>query len=103
MRGGFTPTSIQRVNNRSPAKFIPNGMQQAVSAPRFSATSSAIDVSNRIPRDTTLPLEQAGYEVRRSPQSFALSLVHGIQIRDGKMNGGADPGGDGMAMMVETG
>jgi gamma-glutamyltranspeptidase/glutathione hydrolase len=52
--------------------------------------------------DTTLPLEQAGYEVRRSPQSFAFSLVHGIQIRDGKMNGGADPGGDGMAMMVET-
>ena len=77
-------------------------MQQAVSAPRFSATSSAIDVSNRIPRDTTLPLEQAGYEVRRSPQSFAFSLVHGIQIRVGKMNGGADPGGDGMAMVVET-
>lgn len=40
--------------------------------------------------------------MRRSPQSFAFLLVHGIQIRDGKMNGGADPGGDGMAMMVET-
>ena len=77
-------------------------MQQAVSAPRFSATSSAIDVSNRIPAYTTMPLEQAGFEVRRSPQSFAFALVHGIQIRDGKMNGGADPGGDGMVLAVET-
>ena len=69
-----------------------------MSTPRFSAPSSAIDGSNRIPRETTLPLEQAGYRVRRSPQNFALSLVHGIQIRDGKMSGGANPGGDGMAM-----
>jgi len=40
--------------------------------------------------------------VRRSPQSFAFLLVHGIQIREGKMNGGADPGSDGMAMVVES-
>jgi len=77
-------------------------MQQAVSAPRFSATSSAIDVSNRIPVDTTMPLAQAGFDVRRCPQSFAFSLVHSIQIRDGKMNGGADPGDDGMVTVVET-
>ncbi len=75
-------------------------MQQAVSAPRFSSTSNAIDVSNRIPAYTTQPLADAGYEIRRHPLSFAFALVHGIQIKGGHMNGGADPGGDGMALSV---
>jgi len=75
-------------------------MQQAVSAPRFSSTSDAIDVSNRIPAFVTAPLEDMGYRVQRLPQSFAFALVHGIQVNDGQMNGGADPGGDGMALSV---
>jgi gamma-glutamyltranspeptidase/glutathione hydrolase len=73
-------------------------MQQAVSVPRFSSTSNSIDVSNRIPRYITQPLEQSGYEVKRSPLSFAFALVHGIQIKAEKMNGGADPGGDGIVL-----
>ena len=73
-------------------------MQQAVSAPRFSSTSNSIDVSNRIPGYITQSLEQRGYEVKRSPLSHAFALVHGIQIKNGEMNGGADPGGDGMAL-----
>ncbi|HIG44006.1 MAG: gamma-glutamyltransferase [bacterium] len=75
-------------------------MQQAVSAPRFSATSNVIDVANRIPAYITDELVSLGYEVRRSYLSFAFAMVHGIQIRDGAMNGGADPAGDGMSLSV---
>jgi gamma-glutamyltranspeptidase/glutathione hydrolase len=75
-------------------------MQQAVSAPRFSSTSNTIDASNRIPRFITDKLVEQGYEANHSPLSFAFALVHGIQIRDGLMNGGADPGGDGMALKI---
>ncbi len=75
-------------------------MQHAVSAARFSSTSNSIDVSNRIPRYVTDPLEAEGYDVTRFPRGFMFALVHGIQIKDGEMNGGADPGGDGMALSV---
>jgi len=78
-------------------------MQQAVSAPRFSATSDAIDISNRIPEFVVEPLSQTGFEVRRLATSFAFALVHGIQITDTGMNGGADPGADGMALSVDVG
>ncbi len=78
-------------------------MQQAVQAPRFSATSDAIDISNRIPDYTVQPLRDMGYTVQRSPMSFAFALVHGIQAAGGLLNGGADPGGDGMALLVEPG
>ena len=46
-------------------------MVEAVSAPRFSATSNAIDVSNRIPRGVQRELEARGYEVVRSPIRMA--------------------------------
>ncbi|RWK47263.1 MAG: gamma-glutamyltransferase [Mesorhizobium sp.] len=73
-------------------------MSDAVSSPRFCATSNAIDVTNRIPRFVTKALEQKGYEVIRSPLSFGIAWVHGIRILDGLLEGGADPAGDGMAM-----
>ncbi|RWK47260.1 MAG: gamma-glutamyltransferase [Mesorhizobium sp.] len=73
-------------------------MSDAVSSPRFCATSNAIDVTNRIPRFATKALEQKGYEVIRSPLSFGIAWVHGIRILDGLLEGGADPAGDGMAM-----
>jgi gamma-glutamyltranspeptidase/glutathione hydrolase len=73
------------------------GMQEAVSAPRFSATSDAIDISNRIPRATQKALEASGYLVRRSPLSYAFAGVHGIAMFDGRMDGGADPQRDGYA------
>ena len=77
-------------------------MQQAVQAPRFSATSDAIDISNRIPDYTVQPLRDMGYKVQRLPTSFAFALVHGIQSVARELNGGADPGGDGMALEVKA-
>ncbi|ESW78012.1 gamma-glutamyltransferase [Mesorhizobium sp. LSJC285A00] len=73
-------------------------MIEAVSSPRFSATSNAIDVTNRIPRLVSKALEQRGYEVIRSPLSFGVAWINGIRIVDGLLDGASDPGGDGMAM-----
>ncbi len=70
----------------------------AIVAPRFSATSNAIDVTNRIPAATTDRLEDLGYDVIRWPQSYAFALVHGIAVTDAGLAGAADPGGDGMAL-----
>ncbi len=75
-------------------------MQEAVAAPRISATSNAIDVTNRITRRTQTALEGMGYQVMRSPRSFDFAWVHGIRIQGGTMDGGADPATDGMAMAV---
>jgi gamma-glutamyltranspeptidase/glutathione hydrolase len=76
------------------------GIQDAISAPRFSATSNAIDVSNRIPRAVQRELEAAGYGVRRSHLSYAFAGVHGITMWDGMLEGGADPQRDGYAAGV---
>ena len=73
---------------------------EAVSAPRFSATSNAIDVTNRIPGYLLEPLEAEGYEVIRSALTFGIAAVHGIRIDGGVLTGGADPGHDGVALGV---
>ncbi|MEC8999440.1 MAG: gamma-glutamyltransferase [Actinomycetota bacterium] len=70
----------------------------AVSAPRFSATSNAIDVCNRIPRSVTRELEGDGYEVVRWPSGFEFARVHAIDITLDGLVGAADPGSDGMAL-----
>lgn len=70
-------------------------MQEAVMAPRFSATTDAIDISNRIPRATQKALEAMGYEVNRYPGSYVFAGVHGITMWDGMLEGGADPQRDG--------
>jgi gamma-glutamyltranspeptidase/glutathione hydrolase len=76
-------------------------MAEAVAAPRFSSTSDAIDVCNRVPNFVTRELEKQGYEVIRSFYSYAFAAVHGIMIGpDGRLSGGADPGRDGMALAV---
>ncbi len=75
-------------------------MTEAVSAPRFSATSNAIDISNRIPRYVSRELEADGYEVVRSPYTFGFAAVHGIRIGEFGLDGGADPGHDGVALAV---
>ncbi len=72
-------------------------IQEAISAPRFSATSDAIDISNRIPLETQRALETMGYEVRRAAISYAFAGVHGITMWDGQLEGGADPQRDGLA------
>uniref|UniRef100_UPI003B5284B1 gamma-glutamyltransferase n=1 Tax=Roseovarius indicus TaxID=540747 RepID=UPI003B5284B1 len=73
-------------------------MQEAVWRPRFSATSNAIDVTNRIPHFVTEELEGMGYEVIRNPHSFGIAWVHGIRITEDGLDGGADPGADGVSL-----
>lgn len=74
-------------------------MQEAVSAPRFTCNSDTIDVANRIPRYVEQSLNQMGYPTARSHLSYAFAGVHGIVVRpDGTLEGGADPGRDGMAL-----
>jgi len=83
--------------------MIDHGMpiDRAVSVPRFSSTSNAIDITNRIPDYTVEPLREAGYEVIRSPLTFHIAAVHGITVEsDGRLAGGADPGHDGVALAV---
>ena len=75
-------------------------MLEAVSAPRITANSNTIDVSNRIPRFVTDELTARGYPISRSPFSYVFSGVHAIRIVEGKWDGGADPGRDGMALAV---
>lgn len=75
------------------------GMQEAVQAPRFSCTTPAIDVSNRIPRAVTAELERMGHTVKRSAFSYPFAAPHGIALWDGP-EGGADPQRDGMAIGV---
>lgn len=73
-------------------------MSDAVSWPRFSATSNLIDVTNRIPWSVTRALEEQGYGVVRSPQSYGIAWVHGIRMTEAGPEGGADPATDGMAL-----
>lgn len=75
-------------------------MQEAVMAPRVSATTDAIDISNRIPRATQAALEAMGYTVNRSPVSYAFAGLHGISRWGGVLEGGADPQRDGYAAGV---
>ena len=77
------------------------GIQEAIAAPRFSATSDAIDISNRISRAAQRDLEARGYQVRRSPVSYAFAGVHGITRWDGALDGAADPQRDGLAIGIE--
>ena len=70
----------------------------AIMAPRFSATSNAIDVSNRIPRYVTRALEAQGYDIVRSYLSYGFAAVHGLKRQNGEWAGAADPGHDGMAL-----
>lgn len=73
---------------------------EAVAAPRFSATSDIIDITNRIPGYIVEPLRAQGYEVVRSPLSFGIAAVYGIEVVDDTLRGAADPGQDGIALAV---
>lgn len=70
----------------------------AVIAPRFSSTSNAIDVCNRIPRSVTDQLSAEGADIVRWPTSYEFARVHAIAITTDGLAGAADPGGDGMAL-----
>ena len=75
-------------------------MVEAVSAPRFSSTSNLVDVSNRISRHATRPLEKMGYQIMRSPYGFGFGAVHGMKRVGESWQGAADPGHDGMVVEI---
>ena len=74
--------------------------QQAVSVARFCTPSDTIDIANRIPRFVEAELKDMGYPLRRTYLSYHFAGVHAIRSVDGRWDGGADPGRDGMAMEV---
>ena len=74
--------------------------QEAVSAPRFCTTSDTIDVTNRILRRTERGLREMGYPVRRAAFSYGFAGVHALRRTAAGWDGGADPGRDGMPVMV---
>jgi len=73
----------------------------AVIAPRISATSNVIEVSNRIQHRVTAALERNGYRTKRTYLNYAFAALHAIQCSDGRVTGGADPQRDGMVLRVE--
>jgi len=73
------------------------GIQEAVLAPRVSATSETLDLSLRIPRAAEAALQADGYAVKRVPTTYAFAGVHGIAMWDGVLEGAADPQRDGYA------
>jgi gamma-glutamyltranspeptidase/glutathione hydrolase len=76
-------------------------ISEAIAAPRFSAPGNVIDLSGRIPSFVCDAVTARGYRVARSAQSFTVAKVHAILCDGaGKVWGGADPGGGGMALAV---
>jgi len=73
---------------------------EAVSAPRFCVTSDIIDLTNRIPRYIEAELNRRGYQTRRTHLSYHFAGVHAIRLTEQGWDGGADPGRDGMALVV---
>ncbi len=92
-------TTITMGNLQAILNAVDFGMsaQEAVSAPRFITTSDTIEVTNRILRSTQAELERRGYPVQRHPFSYMSPLVHALRLVDGRIDGGADPAGDGLA------
>lgn len=73
---------------------------EAVSAPRIVGVSNTIDICNRIRHSVEDELRTQGYQVARSPQTYAFAAVHAIKIEGGVSKGAADPQRDGMAISV---
>ena len=46
----------------------------------------------------TRELQSQGYEVGRNPYNYTIGWVHGVQITEDGLKGGADPGRDGVAL-----
>ena len=70
-------------------------IQEAIMAPRFSATSNVIDIGNRIPYSVEKALTAKGYVVSRSGLTYPFAAPHGITLWDGVLSGGIDPQRDG--------
>ena len=76
-------------------------MVEAVSAPRFSATIRCDRHLQPHPaRGRARAARAMGYQVVRSPYTFGFAAVHAIRVHDDGLDGGADPGHDGIVMAV---
>ncbi|PRD42494.1 gamma-glutamyltransferase [Phyllobacterium phragmitis] len=73
---------------------------EAVMAPRVVGVSNKIDICNRIRRSVEKELRNEGYDVARSPQTYAFAALHAIKIEDGVSRGAADPQRDGLSLSV---
>ncbi len=95
-------TTITMGNLQAILNAVDFGMtaQEAVSAPRICATSDTIEMTNRVLRSAETELNRRGYPTKRYAVSHMSPLVHAIRIVDGRLDGGADPAGDGMAAQV---
>lgn len=95
-------TTITMGNLQAILNAIDFGMnaQEAVHAPRFTATSDTIELTNRILRSTERALQERGYPTKRLAQSYYMPSVHTIRIQAGEFDGGADPSNDGMAAQI---
>lgn len=95
-------TTITMGNLQAILNAVDFGMtaQEAVSAPRFCTTSNTIELNNRVLRRTERALQAMGYPVHRHAYSHMFPLVHAVRCVGGRLDGGADPAGDGMAASV---
>ena len=95
-------TTITMGNLQAILNVIDFGMnaQESVSAPRFTTTSSTIELTNRILRSTETQLQKKGYPTKRHPYSYMMPILQTIRLIDGQLDGGADPSGDGMAASI---
>jgi len=60
----------------------------------------SVEVSNRIPQYVTDEIEAMGYGLIRNYLSYAFAGVHGVKATGDGWQGGADPGRDGVALVV---
>ena len=54
--------------------------QEAISTPRFAATSNIIELSNRILRATERDLRAMAYPVMRHAASYTFAWVHAVRL-----------------------
>ena len=88
---------------------VDHGMSalEAVSAPRFDCQGDVVRVEGRVPRWVCQELEESGLKVERDLASYGpypsrAARVHAIVVDGvrGKLDGGADPRGYGVALAV---
>ena len=76
---------------------------EAIAAPRFDCQGDVIVAQSRVSSRACEQVKAMGHDINRTLSGYGgIGLVHGIIIHPetGKLDGGADPGGGGMALGV---